>query len=422
MITDPDTPDTPGKTAIRGNAPIYSAGLSDDSRCPSVSTPMGLTARWRNVPAGWRPVIIVVMAVLLVGALVRLASAVTQGSVPEGPQSSSFSPTSDGLEAYAQLLTARGARVEQVTTSLSRTNLPGGTVVVVAAPTSWQSTSSEALEKLLEGGGRVVLAGEPPPGLLRALLGAGRAPTWSAEPIALADRASASPLVAGLGQVASTGPGTWSAIGDAEPLLSAGGAYLAVSERVGGGTLVLLASPTPLQNHLIGQADNAAFSVDIGLAPAKVVAFDEYDHGFGQVGGGLAGLPAYWKAGLIIAFAAVVLWLLSAVRRFGPPEDRERVLAPPRVAYVDAVATLMSTTPPDRAASATSSLQQRGREGLCRKVGVGRDATDAEIVRAAQSTGVRNELVTAVLSSPRTVDELVAVGRASAELSRERPS
>jgi hypothetical protein len=184
--------------------------------------------------------------------------------------------------------------------------------------------------------------------------------------------------------------------------------------------LVLLASPAPLQNRLIGQADNAAFAIDIGMSPAKAVAFDEYDHGYGQVGGGIAGLPSWWKAALLLALAAVILWLLSAARRFGPPEDANRELAPARVAYVEAMATLLSTASPERAAGATAAVQIRARDGLCRRIGVPIDAPDEEIARVAPSTAVPADLVATVLSTPRTADELVAVGRASAELARER--
>ena len=405
---------------ISENSPTYSANLASDRRSSTAPTSIGLRERWRSVPTGWRSVIIVVLAVVLVGALIRLTSAVTEGNVPQGPQSSSFSPSPEGLEAYSQLLSASGVRVQQLTAPLSRAAFPSGATVVVAAPTSWQPSYSTGLVRFLDGGGRVVVAGEPPAGLLRALLGDASQPVWSANPLAESGASGTSPLVFGVAQVDSIGPGSWSSIGASQPLLSARGAYLAVSEQVGNGTLVLMASPAPLQNRLIGRADNAAFAIDIGMSPGKVVSFDEYDHGYGQVGGGLAGLPASWKVALLIASAAVIFWLLSAVRRFGPPEEPERTLAPPRVAYVDAIATLLSSAAPDRAASATTSLQTRAREGLCRRLGLPHGALDGEIASAARSAGVRVDLVTAVLSTPRTVDELVAVGRASSEISTER--
>jgi hypothetical protein len=399
--------------------PTYSAGLADDPSSSSTPTLIGLRARWNLVPPGWRAVAIVVGTVVIVSVLVQLTSAATEGSVPQGPQSSSFSATPEGLAAYAQLLSRNGLRVQQVVSQLGQVDIPSGATVVVAAPTTWRSSNSEALAKLLHAGARVVVAGQPPAGLLGALRLAAP-PTWSADPITDAHSVSSSPLLFGVGQVDSTGPGSWSSLGDAHPLLSSGSSSLAVSEPVGAGTLVLLASAAPLQNRLIGQADNAAFAIDIGMSPAKAVAFDEYDHGYGQVGGGIAGLPSWWKAALLLALAAVILWLLSAARRFGPPEDADRVLAPARVAYVEAMATLLSTASPERAAGATAAVQTRAREGLCRRIGVPSDAPDEEIARVAASTAVPADLVATVLSRPRTADELVAVGRASAELARER--
>ena len=103
---------------ISENSPTYSANLASDRRSSTAPTSIGLRERWRSVPTGWRSVIIVVLAVVLVGALIRLTSAVTEGNVPQGPQSSSFSPSPEGLEAYSQLLSASGVRVQQLTAPL----------------------------------------------------------------------------------------------------------------------------------------------------------------------------------------------------------------------------------------------------------------------------------------------------------------
>ncbi len=112
--------------------------------------------------------------------------------------------------------------------------------------------------------------------------------------------------------------------------------------------------------------------------------------------------------------------MLSASRRFGPPEKEQRELAPPRVAYVDAIATLLSTAPSESVASAAEPLQARARDALCRRAGVAKGATDQEIAGAAASSGISDELVAAVLRTPRTPAELVAAGRASAELASGR--
>jgi hypothetical protein len=198
--------------------------------------------------------------------------------------------------------------------------------------------------------------------------------------------------------------------------------YLAVSARVGGGTVVLLSSPSPLQNQLLGVADNAAFAIDIAGPAGTSVVFDEYDHGYGRTGSGIGGLPGSWKAGLLIALLAVLVWMLSASRRFGPPEKSERELAPPRVAYVDAIATLLSTAHSESVPTAAEPLRARARVALCRRAGVAIDASDAEIAMAAKRAGLDAELVASVLATPHTADDLVAVGRASAELANQRES
>src|ERR1700683_2550235 len=187
--------------------PTYSAGLADDPSSSSTPTLIGLRARWDLVPSGWKAVAIVFGVVVIVSALVQLTSVVTEGSVPQGPQSSSFSPAPEGLAAYAQLLSSNGVRVQQVVSQLGQVDIPSGAVVVVAAPTTWQASTSTALATLLHLGARVIVAGQPPAGLLDAL-GLVRAPTWSALPVTEARAVSSSPLDFGVGQGDSAGAGS----------------------------------------------------------------------------------------------------------------------------------------------------------------------------------------------------------------------
>jgi hypothetical protein len=363
---------------------------------------------------------VIVGAVVLAGALIKLTSVLTEGSSPGGPDSSSFSPGPTGLSAFSELLTRNGDHVSQLTTPLGSASFPAGSTIVVAAPTSWQTTDSTTLERILESGGTVVVAGQPPAGLL-SVLSSVSTPQWSADELTNATTVGSGPLVFGVSQVDSTGPGAWSTTGDTSPLLASTGTfgdqYLALSVRVGTGTLVLLSSPAPLQNRLIGEADNAAFSLDI---TSRSVVFDEYDHGYGRPGNGVGGLPGSWKAALLLALAAVLVWMLSASRRFGPPENTERELAPPRVAYVDAMATLMSTGGAKDLASVAEPLRVRARVALCRRAGVSNAAADEEIAGAAVASGMSADIVAAVLHTPVTADDLIAVGRAAAELASTR--
>ena len=246
-----------------GNTQADIPGPAGGQPTSHASSLVGLRARWRLLPAGWRVTVVIVAAVVLAGALIKLTSVLTEGSSPEGPESSSFSPTPDGLAAFSQLLMKSGDHVTQLTSPIAQAAVPPGSTVVVADPTSWQPADSSALDRVLDSGGRVVVAGEPPAGLLGEILGSGAPPQWSANGVTSSVPAGSGPLVFGVTQVDSTGPGSWSTAGGTTPLLASGANYLAVSARVGAGTLVLLASPSPLQNRLIGQADNAAFAIDV---------------------------------------------------------------------------------------------------------------------------------------------------------------
>ena len=149
----------------------------------------------------------IVAAVVLAGALIKLTSVLTEGSSPQGPDSSSFSPTSDGLAALSQLLTRSGDHVVQLTSSLGQAELPVGSTVIVAAPTSWQPADSTALARDLVSGGRVIVAGQPPSGLLPAILGASPGPEWSSNQLTSSTPVDSDPLVYGVTQVNSAGPG-----------------------------------------------------------------------------------------------------------------------------------------------------------------------------------------------------------------------
>ena len=149
--------------------------------------------------------------------------------------------------------------------------------------------------------------------------------------------------------------------------------------------------------------------------PGTVVTFDEYDHGYGR-GSGVGAIPLRWKVGLAVVAAAALVWMLSAARRFGPPEPAERQLIPPRVAYVDALATVLSVCPPGHEADAVGPARDRARAQLCRRVGVPAEAGDSAIVHAAGAVMLPEGLVAAVLEVPRSTDDVMAVGRALAWL------
>ncbi|HXQ60791.1 MAG TPA: DUF4350 domain-containing protein [Acidimicrobiales bacterium] len=388
--------------------------------------PPSATQRWRSVPLRWR---IVLIALAAVAGAELASSTVTglggSGSGASGP-SSSYDSSATGTEALRQLLTERGHAVDRLTTALGTTSLSPGSTVFVLDPTSWSSSDTAALERVLSQGGRVVLGGPSPgPGPVRSLLGVPSPPVWQAEPAGTAHPVVALPEVMGVQTVRSTGPGSFAAPparpGEPVPLLQGPGGVLALVSE-GRGTLVMLASSSPLQNGSLGEDDNAALALDL-VPPGSPVAFDEYDHGFGRPGTGLAGLPASWRWGLGFALLAVLVWIASASRRFGPPDGPGRIRVPPRVEYVDAMATLLSTRPTDQVVKAVAPVRDEARRRLCRRVGLPPDASDPVLAdrlsNSWDATALPDGLSDAVLGAPGSAEDIVAVGRALAELDRE---
>jgi hypothetical protein len=190
----------------------------------------------------------------------------------------------------------------------------------------------------------------------------------------------------------------------------------------GRGTVVLMASSSPFHNSSIGRADNAAFALDL-VAPGAPVVFDEYDHGFGRPSPGLAGLPASWRWGLSFMILALLVWIISASRRFGPPDGPDRITVPPRVRYVDAMATLLSTRPTDQVVEAVAPVHDEARRRLCRRLGVPVDASDEMVAHRLANGGTGTVLppgvADIVLRPMRSAEDVVAVGQALSELEGE---
>jgi len=397
------------------------------SPAPGLSPPPpSATERWRSIPLGWRIVLLVLAAV----AGAELASSTVTGLAGNGGgasgPSSSYDSSDSGTEALAQLFTERGYRVDRLTVSLGQAVLPADSTVFVLDPTSWNGSDTQTLEGAVSNGDRVVRGGRSPgPGVLRSLLGVTSPPAWRATPAGTSRPVVDRPEVSGVRTVVATGNGTFATAPAGGrgpvPLLRGPGGTLALVTQ-GRGTVVLLASSSPLDNGSLGQADNAALALDL-VAPGSAVVFDEYDHGFGRPGTGLAGLPPSWRWGLGIALLAVVVWILSASRRFGPPDGPDRISVPARVQYVDAMATLLSTRPPDQVADAVAPVRVEARRRLCRRLGLPVDAPDdvlaGRLAGGWDVTSLPAGLADAVLRPPGSAEDVVAVGRALSELDRE---
>jgi hypothetical protein len=189
----------------------------------------------------------------------------------------------------------------------------------------------------VRGGGRLVAGGAQPAKWLRAVLPG--APRWRPAP---AGTVTVGRRLPGVAFVRTADGGAW---GRRDAVFGPNSRGLLVAARSGRGSVWLLADASPLQNRLLGQADNAALG--LALAGRRPVAFLETVHGYGAARG-LAGLPeqVQWAlAGLLLA-GLVALW--SAGRRLGPPEDTAPSSPPARIEYVEALAAALARTREDR--------------------------------------------------------------------------
>ena len=394
-------------------------GVAHEER-PTVSE------RWRATPLRWKVVIILVGAFAAGQTALGLVGGIVGGSPAGSGPSSSFDTSPAGTAAFAQLLTDRGFRVVRSTVPLDQATVAPGSTLFVIDPSTWSAADTRAVGSVLRSGGRVVVAGQPPgDGLLATLFGAADPPGWSAQSAAPGNSAPivtpfrTSSLTAGVSSVdLSYDPtGSISPTGSAAPILSGpGGVYAVVNSAgaTGRPDAVLLASSTPLLNASLDQADNAALALDLAGAPSTTVVFDEYDHGYGRQGSGLAGLPSWWKWALGTALLGLLVWVLSAARRFGPIEPPGRIRIPPRIAYADSVATLLAALPAERRVEAIGPIVAEGRALLCRRAGVPANASDEALSHAAVAAGVPAEVSRPILDPHHT--DLVTAGRALAWL------
>jgi hypothetical protein len=358
-------------------------------------------------------------ALAVVGALFAIAvlgSFLPGGGASGGRSpSSSYSTKADGLAAYTALLARFGHPVERLRGDLLPGALdPAATVVVLDAP-GLSPAEAKNLGRFVRGGGRLIAGGLGADEWLSLVLddhvAASEHGVRSAEPLD-----PAAPEVDGVRTVRTDGAASWGDAGRMVPVLGGQGRAVAATASPGQGRVIALADPSALQNHLLGEADNAAFGLALAGA-SRSVRFDEGPHGYGQ-GEGLAALPRRWRLAMAGLGLAAAVWLLARSRRLGPPEDEARTLPPPRRAYVDALAGTLART--GRAGEAAEPVRARVRALVAQRSGLPAGASGEELRRAAERLGLPPDEVAMVAgdagSSGADEPAILAAGRALARL------
>ncbi|MDX6483202.1 MAG: hypothetical protein QOE95_973 [Gaiellaceae bacterium] len=363
---------------------------------------------------GWKIGIALVVGVIVFDLALKALQNYT-GGTPGGPTSSSYATAAGGLRAYAELLAREGHPISRVRTYPHEAALDPASTVVVLDPPLVTRADAAALRLFVEGGGRLI-AGGSGSGWLRTLLAP--APTRDQlSRISVATPIAPAAELAGVARVRARGSGGWASAGAALPVLGNDRAALVDVATIGKGRLLLLADPTPLQNGLLGAADNARLGLNLAGASGRPVAFLEAYHGYGKASG-LRAIPFLWKlllAGLVLA---TLTYMVARGRRLGPPEAEARELAPPRRVYVESLAGTLGKT--RRPAEAVAPLQRHVRKAVAERGGLRPDTDDAAVRAAAASLGLSHTEIDAMLMDASTDSQVIAAGRALARLERER--
>ena len=323
---------------------------------------------------------------------------------PSGATGSAYATQPRGVAAYAELLRRAGHEVTYLREELDAARLdPAATIVVLDAP-RLGGAERAALERFVRNGGRLVSGGKD--------AGRGvvpRPPRWSAEGPRIARPSTAVPETSGVGGVMSAGEGGFRRVGGTLPALGQSPALLTVA-TLGRGRALLLADAGPLQNRLLGRADNAALALALVGPPGRPVTFVECVHGSG-LQTGLAALPARWRLALAVAVLAGLLFLLSRARRLGPAQESGSDPTPARREHVEALALgLRRAREP---AVALAPMQAAARAQVIRRAALAPDAPDDAVRDAALGLDF-GEDEAAALTGERERTDVLALGRALA--------
>jgi Domain of unknown function (DUF4350) len=339
----------------------------------------------------WRIALAVVAVLAVVNLAVRFVGTLT-GGTPGGPRSSSYATSPHGGAAYAELLGRDGHPVDQVRKSPNEARPTAGATVFLLDPPEVKARDVVALRAFVRRGGRLVAAGLTPEAM-RELV------------VSPPQRAPGSRHVSVQGlDVRTDGVATWGPQG-----------FLVV-ERVGSGEVYLLADSSPLQNRLLGAADNAALGLTLAGPRTRPVEFLESYHGYGT-GSGLSALPLAWKLLLGGLGLAALVYMIARGRRFGPPEPEGRNLAPPRREYVDSLAAVVARS--KRRDAAVGPVRREARDTLLRRASLPSDAEDEAVRVAAKRLGVSDDDAEALLRPAGTDSDVLAVGRAAARIRQD---
>ncbi|HEX7264679.1 MAG TPA: DUF4350 domain-containing protein [Candidatus Dormibacteraeota bacterium] len=257
---------------------------------------------------GW---VIAFVLALLVGVVAYLGQ-----PKQDSPEHSSSSDAGNGTSAARLFAQAMGHPTNQIEGTFSPPAADG--LMFVFTPTSpYTSDDADRTSAWVRQGGVLIYASEQgDPELDRAFS------VTRLNGILSITTQSATPVLDGVNTVTgATGVVPFSASATQVPILRANGYPLGYIQKVGSGSVVVLADPLLLCNGYLEKSDNGRLLSDLlGLVGSGApVGFDEYHHGlilsdFAPQ----AWVTTPWGAAILWFLVAVFVGLLLRGRRFGP--------------------------------------------------------------------------------------------------------
>ncbi len=257
----------------------------------------------------------------------------------DSPEHSSNSDAANGASAALLFAEAMGHPTDQMTGGFEP---PASfSTMFVFSPTS-PYTSDEAdrvLEWVRARGGVLIYASEQgDPELDRAFRVTRQQFAVQGAPYSALPAVGGVATIGGGGVIAPLDPGP-----SQVPILrTAGGWTAGYIERIGVGSVVVLADPLVLCNGYLEKSDNGRFLADLIGSGTAPVTFDEYHHGLTVSDfAPQAWLATPWGAALLWLLVAVFFGLVLRGRRFGPLIHRAPEVARSDVEWSKAVGQLL---------------------------------------------------------------------------------
>jgi hypothetical protein len=271
---------------------------------------------------GW---VIAFVLALLIGGVAYLGQ-----PKQDSPEHNSNSDAANGTSAARLFAQAMGHPTSQIEGTFSP--LPQNGLMFVFTPTSpYTADDADQTANWVRQGGVLVYASEQGDSQLDRAFSVTRLSGFASSQTEFAN-----PVLDGVTNVSGADLAVPFLASSAQvPILRSHDGYpLGFIQKLGSGTLVVLADPLVLCNGYLDKADNGRFLSDLlGLVDAgSAVGFDEYHHGL--ILSDLAPqawVTTPWGAAILWVLVAVFVGLLLRGRRFGPLIQR-----PAEVARADA--------------------------------------------------------------------------------------